>query len=62
MNDLTKNFALDKQNGKFLGVCAGLARTLDVDALWIRVALIVSVLAGFGLPILLYFVIALLAQ
>ncbi|WP_337827256.1 PspC domain-containing protein [Pseudonocardia sp. TMWB2A] len=62
MNDISKSFALDKQQAKFLGVCAGLARTLDVDPLWIRLAFVVSVLAGFGLPLILYFVIALLAK
>lgn len=62
MNDITKSFALDKQQAKFLGVCAGLARALDVDVLWVRLAFVVSVLAGFGLPILIYFVIALLAK
>lgn len=62
MNDITKSFALDKQQAKFLGVCSGIARSLNVDPLWVRLAFVVSVLAGFGLPVLLYFVIALLAQ
>lgn len=56
------HFSLDRDNGKLLGVCAGLGRMLDVDPLWIRLAFVVSVLAGFGLPILAYIVIALLAD
>lgn len=55
-------FSLDRENGKVLGVCAGMGRALDVDPLWIRLAFVVSVLAGFGLPILAYIVIALLAD
>ena len=39
-----------------------LGRTFDIDPLWIRLAFVVSVLAGFGLPLIAYFVIALLAD
>lgn len=55
-------FSLDREQGKLLGVCAGIGRSLDVDPLWIRLAFVVSVLAGFGLPILLYIAIAILAD
>ena len=55
-------FSLDRERGKILGVCAGLGRTFDIDPLWIRLAFVVSVLAGFGLPLIAYFVIALLAD
>lgn len=55
-------FSLDRDNGKILGVCAGIGRAVNVDPLWIRVAFLVSVLAGFGLPLLAYIVIALLAD
>ncbi len=53
---------IDRDNRKLLGVCAGLARSFGVDALWVRLAFVASVLLGFGLSILLYFVIALLAD
>jgi len=59
---MTSKFALDRTNGKLLGVCAGIANRLGIDALLVRIAFVVSVLLGFGLPILLYFVIALLAD
>jgi phage shock protein C len=40
---------LVRKEGKILGVCAGLAEYLDVDATVIRVAFVFSVLfAGFG--------------
>lgn len=55
-------FSLDRERGKILGVCAGLGRTFDIDPLWIRLAFVVSVLAGFGLPLIAYFIIALLAD
>lgn len=53
---------IDRDNRKLLGVCAGLARSFGVGALWVRLAFVASVLLGFGLSILLYFVIALLAD
>lgn len=59
---MTSKFALDRSNGKILGVCSGLANSFGIDALLIRVGFIASVLLGFGLPILLYFIIALLAD
>ncbi|WP_126174339.1 PspC domain-containing protein [Altericroceibacterium xinjiangense] len=52
---------LDKENGKFLGVCAGLADTLGVDPLIVRLIFVIGALVGFGSLILIYFVIALLA-
>jgi phage shock protein C len=55
------SFRLDKRNAKFLGVCAGLAALTGVDAFWIRLATVAAVLLGWGLPILIYFVIALVA-
>jgi phage shock protein C len=40
-------FALDRVNGKILGVCSGLARSIDYDPLLIRmVALLALVLLG----------------
>jgi phage shock protein C len=40
-------FALDKSNGKVLGVCAGLARSIDYDPLFIRaLAVLALVLLG----------------
>jgi phage shock protein C len=39
-------FALDRANGKILGVCAGLAEATGWDVTLIRVALVVVTLAG----------------
>lgn len=54
-------FQLDRANGKFLGVCAGLADRLNVDPLIVRSVFVLGTLLGFGSFILIYFVIALLA-
>ena len=44
-----KKFALNKAEGKFMGVCAGLADYSGVDATWIRVGVVVVTLLG-GFP------------
>lgn len=55
-------FALDKANGKIMGVCAGIGNYFNVDPLWVRVGTVVTVLAGFGLAIPVYFAIGILAD
>jgi phage shock protein PspC (stress-responsive transcriptional regulator) len=55
-------FRLDKGNGKFLGVCAGLARYLGVDPTIVRLVFAIGTLVGFGSFILIYVAIALLAD
>jgi phage shock protein C len=41
-----KRFELDRAEGKFLGVCAGLANHTGVDATLIRVGLVIVTLMG----------------
>ena len=49
----------DKQNGKLLGVCAGIADYTGVNVLWVRLAALIFAFAtGFGFP--LYIVAAML--
>ena len=55
-------FRLDKSNGKFLGVCAGLGRYLEIDPMIVRLVFAIGALVGFGSFILIYFAIALLAD
>jgi phage shock protein C len=59
---MTEALRLDRENNKLLGVCAGLARSFSIDAIWVRLGFVATVLIGFGFPILLYFIIALLAD
>lgn len=46
----------DPKQGIVGGVCAGIAESLDVDALLVRVAAIVATLLSFGIAIVLYLV------
>ena len=53
-------YYLNKRDGKFLGVCAGLADYTGVDTLWIRLGVVILTLS-FGWPLLAYFTIGFLA-
>ena len=53
-------FYRDKQDGKWAGVCSGLADYTGVEALWIRIGFLVLTIA-FGWPLLAYIAIAMLA-
>ena len=55
-------FRLDKPNGKFLGVCSGLANHFGIDPTIVRLIFVLGTLIGFGSFILIYLVIALLAD
>lgn len=52
MNSPRTRFYRDKLNGKFLGVCSGIADYTGIDVLWIRVGMVVLTLCGLGfLPV-----------
>ena len=57
-----KSFALDRGNGKLMGVCSGIADYFGIDALWVRLAFVAGTLIGFGSFILIYLAIALIAD
>ncbi len=60
---MNSRYALDKSEGKFLGVCAGLARSTGWDPTAIRIGAVAATLLLFGpIAILLYLVTALVAQ
>nr|WP_295665840.1 envelope stress response membrane protein PspC [Sphingomonas sp.] len=51
-------FYVDKQNRKWLGVCAGIADYTGVDVTWVRVgAVILTVAGGFPWTLLAYWLI-----
>ena len=54
-------FYLDKQNGKWAGVCAGIADYTGIDVTIVRIAFIVATIMGSGFPILAYFLIAMMS-
>ncbi|MFN3943504.1 MAG: PspC domain-containing protein [Allosphingosinicella sp.] len=60
---MTRTFHLDKDNAKLMGVCAGIARSADLDPLAVRliaVALTLFLLGPVG--VLFYFLIGWLAN
>lgn len=60
---MNSGYALDRSNGKLLGVCAGLARTTGWDALVIRLGAVLATLFLLGpVMVLVYFLTAWLAD
>ena len=53
---MTRRFALDRTNGKLMGVCAGIARSTGLDVTLARVAAILSLFVIGPFAILLYLV------
>lgn len=63
MNARRTKYYLDKANGKWMGVCSGLADYTGIDVLWIRVAAIVlTIMGGFPWTLVAYFVTAWMAE
>ena len=62
MNSLRTRFYRDKQNGKFLGVCAGIADYTGVDVMWVRLGAVALTLMGSGFPLFAYFAIGIFAS
>jgi len=57
------NFYLDKANGKWAGVCAGIADYTGIDVLWVRIgAVALTVLGGFPWTLIAYFIVAWIAN
>ena len=55
-------FYRDTRNGKFLGVCAGIADYTGFDATLVRIVFIASVFLGSGAPLLLYLLAGMMTQ
>jgi phage shock protein C len=55
-------FRLDKTNGKFMGVCAGIAKYFGWDVTLVRIAWVIGTLIGFGSLVLIYLAIGLIAD
>ena len=53
---MSRPFALDRANGKLMGVCAGLAETTGTDATLVRLAAVLSLLLLGPIAILFYVV------
>ena len=56
-------FYLDKQNAKWLGVCAGIADYTGIDITWVRVGTVIfTLLGGFPWTLIAYWVTAWMAD
>lgn len=54
-------FYRDKLNGKFFGVCAGIADYTGVDVLWVRITVVLLTLMGVGIIVPAYALAAMFA-
>jgi phage shock protein C len=61
MSSRTK-FYLDKANGKWLGVCSGLADYTGIDAIWLRLGFVMLSFGIFPINLVAYVLIAWMAQ
>lgn len=56
-------FYLDKQNAKWLGVCAGIADYTGIDVLWVRIgAVLVTLMGAFPWTLIAYLLAAWMAE
>lgn len=53
---MTRTFALDRANGKLMGVCAGLSEATGTDPTLVRLAAVLSVMLLGPIAILFYLV------
>jgi phage shock protein PspC (stress-responsive transcriptional regulator) len=58
----SRSFRLDKTNGKFMGVCSGIANYFGWDANFVRIGFALGTIFGFGSLILVYLAIGLIAD
>lgn len=58
----SKNFRLDKHNGKLMGVCSGIANYSGMDPMLVRIGFVVGAFVSFGTAALIYLAIALIAD
>ena len=61
MNSARTRFYRDKINGKFLGVCAGIADYTGVDPRWVRLGFVGLVMLGAPMVIPAYFLVGIFA-
>jgi len=62
MNSVRTKFYRDKANGKWMGVCAGIADYTGLDVLWIRLAFVVGTVCGLGFLPVVYFALGFLSE
>lgn len=60
-NTTPKRYYRDQENKMIWGVCSGLAKYLNIDVTIVRIAWLVLTLVSFGVGVLLYVAITLIA-
>ena len=55
-------FHLDKLNGKFMGVCSGIANSFGWDVNLVRIGFVLGTVLGFGSLIIVYLAIGLIVD
>ena len=60
MNSPRTRLYRNKQNAKLMGVCSGVADYTGVDALWVRLGMLILLFATSGMIIPIYFIVGLL--
>jgi phage shock protein C len=62
MNTARTKFYRDKANGKWMGVCAGIADYIGLDVLWIRLGFVVLTVCGMGFMPVIYLALGFLSE
>jgi phage shock protein C len=62
VSSLRKPFQLNRDEGKVMGVCAGIADHFDIDVTLVRIGMALTILATFPLMLVVYFIMAAVAQ
>lgn len=57
-----KKFNLDKRNAVLAGVCSGIANYTGIDTFWVRLATVLGTIFGIGSLVIVYIIVALIAQ
>jgi phage shock protein C len=62
VNSLRTKFYKDKANGKFMGVCAGIADYTGIDILWARIGMLGLMWLSGGVVFMAYLALGILAE
>ena len=57
-----RDFRLDRQRGKVMGVCAGIGRHFGIDTTMVRIGFVIGALLSIGTAALIYLAIGLIAD
>ena len=58
----TSGFHLDRDNGRLMGVCGGIANHFGIDPTLVRIGFVAGTILGFGSLVLVYLAIGVIAD